>query len=241
MFVVITTDRIPTLLYPVLRKRGQDMSRVFSIAGEHLPKDGLTVSSAFGMSEKTGVTCFSLGADTDISSERYSAPVIQIALYGTGVFGIGEDRELQWRVLRPGEMMMLPADTLYKTETADGFVYTEILPGKELQMNEAVKAGEVFQLGSLVPYENGSVVNMDVASDDSMKFAVMAFDEGTGLAPHSAPGNALIFALEGKAVIGYEGGEYPIKAGENFRFEKGGLHSIKADGKFKMALLLTLA
>lgn len=31
-----------------------------------------------------------------------------------------------------------------------------------------------------------------------------------------------------------------VKAGENFRFEKGGLHSVKADGKFKMALLLTL-
>ena len=33
------------------------------------------------------------------------------------------------------------------------------------------------------------------------------------------------------AVIGYEGKEYPISAGEQFRFAKGGLHSVKADGK----------
>ena len=68
----------------------------------------------------------------------------------------------------------------------------------------------------------------------------MAFDEGTGLAPHSAPGDALVFALEGKGVIGYEGKEYPICAGENFRFAKGGMHSVTADGRFKMALLLML-
>ena len=34
--------------------------------------------------------------------------------------------------------------------------------------------------------------------------------------------------------------DYPIEAGENFRFEKNGLHSVTADGKFKMALLLVL-
>ena len=107
-------------------------------------------------------------------------------------------------------------------------------------MNQAVKPGEVLKLAGLVPYEDGSIVNLDVASGETMKFVVMAFDEGTGLAPHSAPGDALVFALEGKGVIGYEGKEYPICAGENFRFAKGGMHSVTADGRFKMALLLML-
>ena len=31
-----------------------------------------------------------------------------------------------------------------------------------------------------------------------------------------------------------------VKAGENFHFAKGGMHSVKATNKFKMALLLTL-
>jgi len=56
----------------------------------------------------------------------------------------------------------------------------------------------------------------------------------------SRPGEALIFALEGRAVIGYEGEEFPIQAGENFKFAKLGRHWVKADGRFKMALLLTL-
>ena len=49
-----------------------------------------------------------------------------------------------------------------------------------------------------------------------------------------------VFALDGEAVIGYEGAERPISAGECFHFAKGGLHSVKATRRFKMALLLTL-
>ena len=89
-------------------------------------------------------------------------------------------------------------------------------------------------------YQESKIVNMDVVHNDKMKFVVMAFDAGTGLSEHAAPGEALIFALDGEAVIGYEGKEHPIKAGENFHFAKGGLHSVKANGRFKMALLLTL-
>ena len=61
-----------------------------------------------------------------------------------------------------------------------------------------------------------------------------------GLMMHRAPGNAIIFALEGKAVIDYEGKDYTISAGENFRFDKNGLHSVTADERFKMGLLLVL-
>ena len=107
-------------------------------------------------------------------------------------------------------------------------------------MNEVIKAGEVFKLAELIPYQEGKIVNMDVAHNDKMKFVVMAFDKGCALSEHAAPGEAIIFALDGEGVIGYEGKEYLIKAGENFSFAKGGMHSVKATKQFKMALLLTL-
>lgn len=75
---------------------------------------------------------------------------------------------------------------------------------------------------------------------ESVIKAIMAFDAGTELSEHAAPGEALIFVLDGEGVIGYEGKEHPIKAGENFRFAKAGIHSVKAAKRFKMALLLTL-
>lgn len=103
------------------------------------------------------------------------------------------------------------------------------------------KTNEVFELKNLIDYEEGSIANMDVVSNPTMKYVLMAFDEGTGLTPHHAPGNAIVFALEGKATIGYEGKDYELSAGECFRFEKNGLHSVTANGRFKMALLLVLA
>lgn len=57
---------------------------------------------------------------------------------------------------------------------------------------------------------------------------------------HKAPGDALIFALDGGATIGYEGAEFHIKSGEQFHFAKGGLHSVQTSERFKMALLLVL-
>ena len=114
-------------------------------------------------------------------------------------------------------------------------------------MNNAVKAGEVFKLAELIPYQEGKIINMDVAHNEKMKFVIMSFDEGTGLSEHAAPGEALIFAIDGKGVIGYEGKAHPIKAGESFKFAAGGnkfaaggKHWVKADGRFKMALLITL-
>lgn len=107
-------------------------------------------------------------------------------------------------------------------------------------MNAIVKTNEVLKLKDLISYEEGSIANADIVHNDTMKFVLMAFDEGTGLTPHRAPGNAVITALEGKAVIGYEGKDYTLSEGESFRFEKNGLHSVTASGRFKMSLLLVL-
>lgn len=107
-------------------------------------------------------------------------------------------------------------------------------------MNEAIKAGEVFRMRDLISYEKDKIINMDVVHNEKMKLVVMAFDEGTGLSEHAAPGEAIVFALDGEGVIEYEGQEHLIKAGENFHFAKAALHSVKATKKFKMALLLAL-
>lgn len=107
-------------------------------------------------------------------------------------------------------------------------------------MNQTIKPGNIFKLAELLPYQDRKIINMDVVHNSKMKFVIMSFDAGTGLSEHAAPGEALIFALDGEGVIGYEGKEHTIHAGENFVFAKGGAHWIKAEKRFKMALLLTL-
>ena len=209
---------------------------VFSIAKDNVPVPGCTISKEIHGGENA-LTYFSLAKNTDISAEIFPSYKMLIVADGSVVV-YGNDGF--WQKLRSGDSILTLADTPMGMRTDEGAVYTELLVRKENSMNEIIKAGEVFKLAELVPYAEGKIVNMDVVHNDKMKFVLMAFDAGTGLSEHAAPGEALIFALDGEGVIGYEGKDHPIKAGENFHFAKAGLHSVKATKKFKMALLLTL-
>ena len=216
------------------------MAGVFTVEQLRPIKDGMTISRDAKMGQTTAVTFFSLGNDTSISQERYDVTSIYIGAKGTADFLIGD--QVKKEPVSDGDCLIIPGGTLCGVETATGTVYTEIIIKKEndVQMNNIVKSGEVMKLKDLISYEEGSIANLDVVSNGTMKFVLMAFDEGTGLTPHRAPGNAIVFALEGKATIGYEGKDYTLSAGESFRFDKNGLHSVTAQGKFKMALLLVL-
>ena len=214
----------------------EKVGEVFSIAKDNPPITGCTISKSVynGIND---ITYFSLAKNTDISAEIYPYNKLLIVnggsldVYGTNGF---------CKTLNSGESIITLTDTPTGMRTTKSVVYTEISIRRNDKMNEMVKAGEVFKMAELVPYVDGKIVNMDVVHNEKMKFVVMAFDEGTGLSEHAAPGEAIIFALDGEGVIGYEGKDHPIKAGENFHFAKAGLHSVKATKRFKMALLLTL-
>lgn len=214
----------------------EKVGEVFSIARDNEPVAGCTVSKAVyeGVND---IIYFSLAENTDISAEIY--PYHKLLIMAEGRMSVYGDKGFI-RELETGDCIITMTDTPVGMKTNNGAVYTEISIRREDIMNNSVKAGEVFKLADLVPYEDGKIVNMDVVHNDKMKFIVMAFDEGAALSEHAAPGEAIVFALDGEGVIGYEGKEHVIKAGENFHFAKAGLHSVRATKKFKMALLLTL-
>lgn len=208
---------------------------VFSIAKDNQPVAGCTISKEVYANGQDYISYFSLAQDTDISAEIYGYH--KLLILHEGSMEVYTDKQV-W-TLNEGEAILTPTEIPVGMKTDTKAIYTEISIRRNT-MNNAVKAGEVFKLAKLVPYQEGKIINMDVAHNKKMKFVIMSFDEGTGLAEHAAPGEALIFALDGKGVIGYEGKAHPIQAGENFKFAAGGKHWVKADGKFKMALLMTL-
>ena len=202
-------------------------------------RDSMTVSRPSGLGYGVPVTWFSLGAGTSIIPESYDCTTLYLGGEGNGKFLLGVDG--QEVSVKPGEVLYVPPKTLCGTKTDSGMIYTEIILKKEnFTMNNILKAGQPTELKNLISYEDGSIANLDLVHADNMKFVLMAFDEGTGLTPHRAPGNAILTALEGKAIIGYEGKDYELNAGESFRFDKNGLHSVTAQGKFKMSLLLVI-
>lgn len=208
---------------------------VFSVADDNPPIPGCTVSKCITEGEPY-ISYFSLAKNTDISAEIYSCHKLLCIAQGS-IEVYFENKKV---MCRAGEFVVTPTDIPVGVRTDEGAVYTEFSVRRTDTMNQMIKPGEVFKLADLVPYQDGKIVNMDIVHNDKMKFVVMAFDAGTGLSEHAAPGEALIFALDGEGTIGYEGKSHTIKAGENFHFAKGGRHTVSASGRFKMALLLTL-
>ena len=213
----------------------ESAGRLFSISKDNQPVTGSTISKTIYDNGEDYISYFSLAENTDISAEIYGYH--KLLILHEGSMEVYTDKQV-W-TLNKDDALLTPTEIPVGMRTDAKAIYTEISIRRNT-MNNAVKAGEVFKLAELVPYQDGKIINMDVAHNEKMKFVIMSFDEGTGLSEHAAPGEALIFALDGKGVIGYEGKAHPIQAGENFKFAAGGKHWVKADGRFKMALLMTL-
>lgn len=209
-------------------------SNVFSLVKENVPVPGCTISGDI----LPGIKCFSLAQGTSISAESYPVPVVQYVLDGEAV--LKEHGKTEEGSVKTGDIVLKQAGCDIGIRAPKDTVYIEIPMKGETKMN-GLQAGEVFKLAELVPYQEARIVSRNVVDEEKTKLALMSFDAGQGLQEHAAPGEAIIFALDGEGIIGYEGEEHIIHTGENFHFAKGGKHYVKAEKPFKMALLLVLA
>lgn len=207
----------------------------FSIAKDNEPLKGCTTSHALLRTGTCTVLIFSIAAGTNISAESYDSPKLWKMEKGNAEVVYLNDTTQD---LLYGDVFIVPQDVPVGIRSAEGCIYTEILFSKGCSMNDIVKSGEVFALKGLLPYTEGRIVSIDIVDEPNIKFVLMSFDAGTELSPHSAPGEAIVFCLEGEGIVGYGETEYRIHEGENFRFDKGARHYVKAEKPFKMALLL---
>lgn len=206
---------------------------VFSFPDTNRPRKDLTISQAVHMGPASYITVFSLGAGTDISREYYPGSSLYLVL--EGALRLLFDGSCCH--LHAGDAVMVPCGSEYAAEAAEDTVYMEIGNQEDAEM-KLVKPNEIFQLKDLLPTESGKIVNADIVNTSGVKIVLMSFDAGCMLPEHAAPAEALFFCLDGEAVITEDGCDYPIRAGQNFVFGKGNLHSVKAVTPFKMALIL---
>ena len=93
-------------------------------------------------------------------------------------------------------------------------------------------------LVDLVAYQKGSVVSKTVIDKKTGTVTLFAFDQGQALSEHTAPFDAMVCILDGKAEI--------IISGNPIIVEKGGMiimpanepHALKAIESFKMMLTM---
>ena len=99
-------------------------------------------------------------------------------------------------------------------------------------------ASKVFNTPEMIDYQDGSVVSREVISSKSGTVTLFAFDTGQGLSEHTAPFDAMVYILDGVALITIAADEFNVKTGEMIIMPANIPHALKAENRFKMLLIL---
>lgn len=97
---------------------------------------------------------------------------------------------------------------------------------------------ESLKLENLVSYQKHSVVSKQILNKKAGTLTLFAFDKGEGLSEHTAPYDASVLLLDGKAAIKIGGKPHKLKKGEMIIMPAGVPHSLRAVEPFKMLLIM---
>jgi len=98
--------------------------------------------------------------------------------------------------------------------------------------------GSALNPDTLVRYQKKAVVSKQLLSKKAGTLTLFAFDTGEGLSEHTAPYDASVMILNGKAEIRIGGKLHKLKKGEMIIMPAGIPHSLHAAERFKMLLTM---
>jgi len=100
---------------------------------------------------------------------------------------------------------------------------------------------EPAKLKDLIDYQTGSVVSRTLIDKTAGTITLFAFDNQQGLSEHTAPYDALVYIIEGKAEVTISDKSLRLKQGEITIMPANEPHALTAKTKFKMLLTMIRA
>jgi quercetin dioxygenase-like cupin family protein len=104
-------------------------------------------------------------------------------------------------------------------------------------MSEELKA-RVLRIETLIEYQEEAVVSREIIRKDTGTVTIFAFDKGEGLSEHTAPFDAMVQVMDGKAEITISGNKNILEKGDMIIMPANEPHSLHALEKFKMILTM---
>lgn len=105
-------------------------------------------------------------------------------------------------------------------------------------MNNTNLLASVLNFKSLADYQDGAVVSKEILKKETGTVTLFAFDKDQGLSEHTAPFDALVSILDGKAEIIISGKSHHVNEGESIIMPANEPHALKAIERFKMMLIM---
>jgi quercetin dioxygenase-like cupin family protein len=105
-------------------------------------------------------------------------------------------------------------------------------------MEQSIEKGEKFNAAEATNYSAQSVISRQVIKSEKGTITLFAFDKGEGLSEHTAPFDAMVLLLDGKAEITIGGKPNALQTGQAIIMPANIPHSVKAVERFKMMLVM---
>ena len=105
-------------------------------------------------------------------------------------------------------------------------------------MTEKNPLASPARLTELIDYQTGAVVSRVLMRSPGGTVTLFAFDEGQGLSEHTAPFDALVQLLDGRAAVTVGGVRNEVLAGQVILLPGGVPHALDALSRFMMLLTM---
>ncbi len=105
-------------------------------------------------------------------------------------------------------------------------------------MNDIFEKGKILTLEALVDYSEGGIVSKQILKSSAGNITLFSFDKGQGLSEHTAPFDAMVQILDGKAEIRIGGTPFLLRQGETIIMPANITHALSAVERFKMLLTM---
>jgi quercetin dioxygenase-like cupin family protein len=93
----------------------------------------------------------------------------------------------------------------------------------------------------MVAYQPGSIVSRTLIKSKNGSVTLFAFDEGERLSEHTAPFDAMVHVIHGRATVSVAGSPHTVATGQLIHLPAHVPHALHAIERFKMMLVMIRA
>ena len=105
-------------------------------------------------------------------------------------------------------------------------------------MSQTFEKASILNFNELVEYSANGIISKRVIDRNTGTITLFSFDKDQKLSEHTAPFDALVQVIEGKAEIIIAGKSFLVSAGNSIILPAGEVHALKAAERFKMLLTM---
>ena len=101
-----------------------------------------------------------------------------------------------------------------------------------------IEFSKALDMVNLVDYQPGKVISLTLVQNERVSITLFAFGQGEGISTHSAPGDALVYIIDGEAEITVGDQTLNTGIGQVVVMPANIPHGLEAKQNFKMLLVV---